>query len=292
MFSYRNQNKYKKSPVMHVFYYARLLPLQVQNKQDPCKRTFVCIPENAGSLTVEAALVLPLFLFAILGIFSIGRMMHVEQEIAHGLTESGKALAIERKGAAGLLLLDSKMKLYSDADFLNQSCLVSGMSGIHYLGSEYKEEEECYYLRAGYQCRIVMPMIGEITVPFARQLKQKAFTGYDWKQGRSLDEDSNYVYITDTGGVYHTSRECSHLSLSIQVRTDMQSSAQWRKDYEPCDRCTRYEKGTVSQVYITDNGNKYHTSISCSGLKRTVTRIRKEDAEGMRICQRCGKTLP
>lgn len=281
MFSYRGKNRYIKS-------YANKNPLQVQMHVS-CKKTFACISWNQGSLTVEAALALPLFLFVMFGIFSIGRMMHVEQEIGHGMVECGKELAIEQMKSAGLLLLDSKMRIYSDETYLNQSCLDSGMDGIHYLGSRYKEEEQCYYLRASYYCRIAIPLIGEITVPCSQQVKQRAFTGYDWKQGSMQDEDGQYVYVTDSGSVYHTSRECTHLSLSIQVRMDMQDSASWRKDYEPCDRCTRYHEGSIQQVYITSEGRKYHTSITCSGLKRTVTRVKKQETEGRKVCQRCGK---
>lgn len=281
MFSYRRICQYINS-------YANKNPLQVQMHVS-CKKTFSCISRNQGSLTVEAALVLPLFLFVMLSIFSIGRMMHIEHEIGHGIVECGKELAIEQTNSAGLLLLDSKMRTYTNETYLNQSCLDSGMGGIYYLGSSYKEEEQCYYLRASYYCRIAIPLIGEITIPFSQQVKQKAFTGYDWKQGSLQEKNGQYVYMTESGSVYHTSRECTHLSLSIQVRTDMQDSASWREEYEPCDRCTKYHEGSMQQIYITSEGRKYHTSITCSGLKRTVTRVKKQETEGIKVCQRCGK---
>ena len=283
MFSFRKKNRYNS-------HYAKINPLQVQ-VQSSWKKTFSNASCPRGSLTVEAALALPLFLFVMIGIFSIGRMMHVEQEISRGLVGSAKELALNQLETAGIFLLDSKMKRYCDRDYLDRSCLASGMNGIRYLGSSYDEEEQCYYLRAGYACLVTIPLIGEIRVPFSQCVKQRAFTGYDWERGTRLDENAQYVYVTETGGVCHTSRECTHLMLSIQIRTDMGEDAPWRKEYHPCERCTRYETGTVTQVYVTEEGRKYHTSIECSGLKRTVIRKKKEETKRMRMCQRCGRAV-
>jgi hypothetical protein len=269
MFSYRRNLHY------YIDHYAKNIPLQVHNS---CKRTFLCISPWDGALTVEAALVLPLFLFAMMGILTIGRWMCVDMKIAYGLVETGKDMASEHLENAGILTIGAKMKHYLGDD----------LPDISYLGSYYEEEEECYYLTAQYEGEVTMPLIGAITIPFTQTVKQRAFTGFDWKQGQWLNEDDAYVYVTDTGGVYHTKRECTHVLLSVQIRLDMQPSASWRSEYKPCERCTKQHTGAISQVYVTNYGDKYHTSIGCSGLKRTVTRIRKSELKGMRQCQRCG----
>lgn len=274
MFSYRRYPNY------YYVYYKKYIPLQVQVSYS-CKRTFLCTSPWDGALTVEAALVLPLFLFVMIGIMSIGQMMCVDMNIAHGLVETAKDMAAEHMEHAGILTIGPKMKCY----------LEDNLPEISYIGSYYDEEEECYYLSAHYENKVSIPLIGSITVPFVQKVKQRAFTGYDWKKEQLLNADDSYVYVTDNGGVYHTNRECTHMLLSIQIQLNMQPSASWRSEYEPCERCTERDSGSINRVYITDYGDKYHTSISCSGLKRTVNRIKKSEVKGMRQCQRCGTEL-
>jgi hypothetical protein len=56
--------------------------------------------------------------------------------------------------------------------------------------------------------------------------------------------------------------------------------------YHACEYCGGGEMGSC--VYITNEGNRYHNSLSCSGLKRTVTEITRADAKNMKPCSKCG----
>ena len=49
-------------------------------------------------------------------------------------------------------------------------------------------------------------------------------------------------------------------------------------------------KGALGQsmVYITDYGDRWHSSLSCSGLKRSIYMIRKTKATDKRMCKKCG----
>lgn len=97
-----------------------------------------------------------------------------------------------------------------------------------------------------------------------------------------------YVYITPEGEVYHLDRNCTHLKLSIQTVT-MQKARKLKnvygQKYRKCELCkTAFGK----MVYITTEGDCYHSERNCSGLKRTVRKILLRQAGNRRPCSRCG----
>ena len=55
--------------------------------------------------------------------------------------------------------------------------------------------------------------------------------------------------------------------------------------YYPCEGCGGNPDETV---YITDYGDRYHTDINCSGLKRTVEEIDIKDVGDRGVCKKCG----
>ena len=92
------------------------------------------------------------------------------------------------------------------------------------------------------------------------------------------------VYVTEHGSVYHTSLSCSHICLRIDG--DSVKKILQEDKYQACDKCM--DNGKIPSVlYVTRYGDKYHSSLGCSGLKRTVKAIPRDEAEGMRMCSRC-----
>ncbi len=82
-----------------------------------------------------------------------------------------------------------------------------------------------------------------------------------------------------------------YLNLSIQSVEDVQI-AEYRNEsgekYHKCELCAD-KINKFGRVYITNYGNKYHTDLNCSGIKRTIEMIRLSDVEGKGACSKCWK---
>lgn len=85
----------------------------------------------------------------------------------------------------------------------------------------------------------------------------------------------------------HLSKNCSYLKLSIQgVDKDIVGELR-NKDgsiYYACDDCGNRDS---SRVFVTDYGNRYHTTLQCSGLKRTIYLVPISQAQGRTPCSKC-----
>ena len=98
------------------------------------------------------------------------------------------------------------------------------------------------------------------------------------------------MYVTENGVVYHQDYHCSYLDLSIHMvpssgLEELRNASGGK--YYPCERCGQNVAGMG--VYVTDYGSKYHTSMSCSGLKRKIYAVPVSETAGKGACSKCGK---
>ena len=56
--------------------------------------------------------------------------------------------------------------------------------------------------------------------------------------------------------------------------------------YYPCQYCKNSGGGCV---YVTDYGNRYHKSVSCSRLRRKIYAVPLSETKGKGVCSKCGK---
>ena len=248
-----------------------------------------------GSMTVEAALLLPLFWYFLAGFLYLLLLFRLQEDIGQGLADAGRELgqyayAVQAEGNKGqqLSLVRVRQKLGQQCqDWVALGLVEGGLSGIRLGKSRIMEEDARIELTAEYRVPTPWLLLGQGTILVRQRQMCRAWTGM--KGGISEGEWEEMVYVTPYGEVYHNSMDCHHLKLSIQM-TSLEAARQERNKngerYQACGGCCK--NSSEGSVYVTDYGNRYHKDLNCSGLKRTVYLVFASEAQGRGACKSCG----
>lgn len=259
-----------------------------------------------ASMTVEAAIVLPLFMFFIIQVMSAINMIGVQSRLEAALHQTGNKMAfagyIYRKTSQNISINEllsvaltkayakNHVLNYAGQNYLDKSCIKNGSSGIHFDGTSIMGNNDIIEICLSYNVEPLVTILGFDGFAMSQCYYGRAWTGYDVQSSISNMEDNDpMVYVTETGTVYHINRNCTYLNPSItSINADEINSSRNQSGgkYYPCERCV----GSIvsGTVYITNQGNSYHTSITCSGLKRTIYTIPLSQVGGRGKCSKCG----
>ena len=242
------------------------------------KRVSLIIFRSRGSMTLEAAFVLPFFLFAVINILFAVSMIGTQSRVNAALHQTGNKMAfagyVYEKSAGGVLpdslagaaltslYARGQILEYTGREYLEQSCVVGGAGGVSLAGSSVMEEGDIIDLQVSYRVT---------------------------RYVSDLKEEDPMVYITKAGTVYHVNRNCTYLNPSVEM-TSVEAVTDRRNPsgakYHPCELCDG--ELAQGQVYITSQGNRYHSRIQCSGLKRTIYTVPLSEVHEKGVCSKCG----
>lgn len=279
-------------------------PPQFQNS---CKKASVCFffKKEKASMTVEAALVLPLFLFAFLNIVSVLELYRLQGNMSQAMHTTVKEMAVyghaysqmeeddrNHLESYGLTYLygAGRVKSCLEDSYLEKIPITGGFGGISWLHSKMMTDQ-CIDLAATYEAEPMFCTMGFVKIPLYNRLRTRAWTGYDIPLIQEEQEKNRIVYITSNGDAYHDTKSCPYLRLSIRAVARREVNTLRNQDgsiYYACAQCEARENNTV---FITLYGNKYHTTLTCGGLKRTIEAVPLTQAGNRHACAKCsGKT--
>ncbi len=237
---------------------------------------------NRGSATVEAALLMPFFLFGILAIYGMLQCRRAEAELYEACVKTAEYTAEycsigEMNPLVPMLVFDS----YVDDRSLVERYVEGGTGGVLFFLSHM--EGEYVVLEAYYRLKLTIPFFPLSGSLRHLTIRQRAYIGdQSGEESNAESEEDVYVYVTENREVYHMSRSCTHLELSPSLAELSDAKAQ---HYTACEFCGI---DAAAVVIITPEGDRYHSSPDCSGLKRTVYRVKKSSVAGLSPCSRCG----
>ena len=277
-----------------------------------------------GSLTVEASLVMPLFIFAVYLIWCFFGILtlhvHIQQaadQVAGSLAEQSYLAAAWEHGTsdtetksrlAGIskgisvesVLTDAVWKSYAESEvrnlvgeeFLEDAWVVSGADGLSLWQSSWDQNGDLD-LQVDYTVELPALLGFRWQIDLTQHSLRRSWTGSQSGASGSTEGDGEadvLVYVTETGRVYHRDISCYHLNLTIREVSFGSVGSERNQNgakYYPCEKCAvGVEIG--SYVFIAKEGNRYHTTRDCSGLKRTVNTVPLSQVGGKRACSNCG----
>ncbi len=285
-----------------------LLPVKILQLANCIKRiSLLILPKTPvkASMTVETALVLPLFCFFMIHMGSAIEMIRLHGNLEVALWDAGRQVGIyrgipdagyggdgekedndDRLGTVAISYTYVKEQIRNQLgeEYLEQSPLEHGIDSLQFL--ESSTENDICEIVVTYGISPLTDVLGFQKFRMANRYYGHMWNGYAIPGAENGDE---YVYITEDSEVYHLNRECTHLKLSVRLV----EAAEIPKGYHPCEKCMVQKKDDSvpegSGYYICSEGECYHKRRDCPGLKRTVYCIARKDADGYRECSRCGK---
>lgn len=277
-----------------------------------------------GSITVEATLVLPIFVFIVITFLSFIQFLIMQEKIQHSLTEVAREVSksayiydqlrddpneeeINNSGAkveqneiinglASGVVFEHEFEQFHTLSEKEKRCIVGGLEGIHFYKSSFMKDGETIEIVATYRFRLPIPTFFVATLPVEQRVKTRGFIGKTCQStgGAQLKapsgEDDYYVYITTNGSVYHKNRDCVHLRRTTSRCTYEELELKRNKNggkYTPCERCMDSLSNRQPYYYITSDGTKYHATLDCPSLKRSVRMVLKSSVTNRLPCSAC-----
>lgn len=213
---------------------------------------------HKGSLTVECAMALPVFLFACIILISV--INAVRLQTAADLKDANKARTLAMAAAAteGVPASSSDSSAWIDLCSprrMNLPSLFPGMPSLIYYSS-------------------------------ARTAKWTG-GGINMTQTAEYNKEDPVVFVSDNRAVYHTHADCSYLNLSIYASTTEDIKKLRNTNGGKYYPCRGFPKNYKGPVYTTSNGTYYYPSLNYKSLKRHIHTSRLSECHDLSECTRC-----
>jgi hypothetical protein len=270
-----------------------------------------------GSVTLEATIVMPVFIFCIFSLYSFFYIINYQNIMQVSVNNTAKSIGkyayvlerienLEQKNGninvenfdkdiliSGINTVYVWKKVINDEvkKYTSVTNVQGGTKGINVLNSKLGVENGENDIIVSY--KVGIDILGIKRVNY--RLVNRCFFR-EWIGESIIDItdkiQQKVVYITSSGKVYHLYSNCTHINLSVSKVTfkdigNMRNSNGGK--YYNCDRCVKKTIDNEEIVYIASNGTSYHIDTNCSGIKRDVKEVDISNVGDKKLCSRCSQ---
>ncbi len=268
----------------------------------------------SASLTVEAALVLTLFIFTVILMAMPMEMLDTHRRIqmtleslsremsqdawlltakghGRGQDAGGEADPEEEGGSFFLAFLNGAAEGYLIYRISEQAG--DKIEHLDVSGTRISQDGLTIDLRASYRAKLPFGFPGLRSVPFSARSLRRGWIG---KKGGGPEgpggTEEIMVYVGKDSTRYHRSPSCHYISNKLRVIGAGRAGAEQNgsgRTYQPCAVCG----GEPSEVYyVLPEGERYHSRPDCSSLSYYVRMVPLSEAEYLGPCSYCGGGTP
>lgn len=255
-----------------------------------------------GSVTVEAALSLFLFLTFFICMIYFYLILNMEMRVQSALEQTADAQAAyaaikdyhDEDGSLSYIqcgldytFAKSNVIRLLGQEYLDSSWIEGGKGGLYFEKSNFLSDGATINLIVHYKIKIPLFPVPEIQV--VQRTRRRIWIGEDTSYLRKTRASSGKVYVTPTGNAYHLYADCDYIDVKLQAVSAGQLSSMRNKDgsiYYVCESCHPQTQGIV---YITAYGNRYHVSGSCPAIEKDVIQVDEDEIGDRHLCSKCLK---
>lgn len=265
----------------------------------------------SGSMTVEAALCLSLFIFMTVSLVVPLKLINTQRQMQAALETTGEDFSqygyikyqldkkepnVEESDSWSRELLEhltsAAVLTYLEVQ-VRRSVQSKGIRSLSLTRSKILQDGETICLKADYDMVLPFPVFKIASVPASSICYRRAWIGREG--GRSGEagqgEEDETVYISRHPTCYHRSRECrylhNHVSVIAYESLKTEKNAEGNL-YQPCMVCGG-KAGKGDKVYIMPSGERYHSDRYCSSIIAYIEAVPLSQVEALGACSYCGE---
>lgn len=294
-FSYvKKSNDRRKGCVRNI-----VLPPDIRHRTAGKRRASYAALNWNGSLTLEAAFVIPLFVLAIVALMFFIQAIQIQVRVQKALCNqtvktAGYAYYINETGIPDIPenFLEAefvKACVVNELgeDFFENAYIVKGKKGFT-LNISNIADKGIIDVALQYYMKVPFDIFGIGKIPFVARARCRTWTG----DGSSKETwNTQMVYVTAKGTVYHIQRECTYIKSDIssceytEIGNKRNSSG---AIYYLCNQCSDTKITDSSKAYYTKYGTRYHLQYYCHNLQNNVFAVDINEAEKKyKSCSKC-----
>lgn len=267
-----------------------------------------------GSLTIEAALGLTIFIFTVICLIMPMKMLNTQRQVQMVLETTAKELSqyayIRYRMSMGENEIGENRHEMSEELV---SLFTGTAAGVYLSGkirevtgngriesmdfskTELSENGETIHLEVQYRLKLPFSIFLVHSVPAVSRSVRRGWIGSDGgrfgEKGEGGNEDDKTVYVGNSMGRYHLSKNCHYLSNDI-ITISGEDIEDYKSisgaHYKPCSVCKKGLSGSGS-VYVMPNGAYYHSSKSCSSIAYYIRAVPLSEVKYLGECSYCGR---
>lgn len=253
-----------------------------------------------ASVTIECSLVLPLFLFFSIEVFSVFDMLsayvRMQSVLGEVAIEAATVLSLtdeEPDEAMSLVisetLIREEITRKAGLKWLAKSPIIGGAAGLHLFRCDLATDQKSVKLVLTYRVKpwISIGNVGKMTL--VNSCKVNVWKGFEKQEDEKAPEE--FVYVTQTGEAYHLYSDCSYLIADSKAVSGADLAMKRNRNgekYYACDLCCKgLTPDDGQEYYITPWGSRFHANPVCRALIKNVKAIPQEEIGLRHLCSKC-----
>ena len=243
-----------------------------------------------GSYTLEAVLLLPLFIVGILTIGFTIRMVATSENITFSATDEARLIskAAYNMPVAPFFPTGLEQRVLDE----NKAVVAAEVSKFHYLYPNF-EKDGLISFRIGFRIETGLPLGLADELDLEQRFLCRGFIGREVSgtpmsfEEMEKDADGTIVWVFPQDGEKYHCKSCPFIA---SYPAQMILNQQVKKDYSPCPICGSADAEDGMQVFCFQAYGKSYHLRSCPLVDKYVISMEKEQAEsrGYTPCLKCG----